>query len=74
MADIAAKIGLPADWRVIGFDTPEYMESEDSLYLQPDGLLRCVWPGCNFRRQSVEAMFRHVHGASHSGSTADVGA
>ena len=47
---IAAEVGLPADWRAIGFDTPEYMVSDDSLYHvrddndQPTGVLKCVWP------------------------------
>lgn len=68
---IAAEVGLPADWRAQGYDTPEYMESGDSIYLvrdeddRPTGVLKCVWPGCKFRRRSVEAMFRHVHGAAH---------
>lgn len=74
---IAAELGYPLDWRAIGYDTPEYMESADSLYHvrdendRPTGVLKCVWPGCKFRRRSVEAMFRHVHGTSHSGSSGD---
>ena len=59
---IAAEIGLPEDWRAQGFDAPEYMVREDSVYRQDSGVLLCVWPGCNFRRRDVEVMFRHVHG------------
>lgn len=58
---IAAEVGLPTDWREQGFDSPEYMVSEDSIYRQDNGVLLCVWPNCEFRRRDVEAMFRHVH-------------
>lgn len=62
---IAAELGLPKDWRALGYDTPQDM---DRLYrYHRDGritAMRCPWSGCGFKRQSdVEAMFRHAHGA-----------
>lgn len=64
---IAREIGLPDDWREIGFDTPEYMAQPDSVYrlTAAVGSLRCPFPDCNFKRHDVEAMFRHAHGAHH---------
>jgi len=72
---IAAEVGLPTDWREAGFDSPEYMQQPDSLYrplrwvdgqyVSDTTALECVFPGCTFRRQSAEAMFRHVHGSRH---------
>jgi hypothetical protein len=63
----ARAVGLPDDWRALGFDSPEYMQSIDSVYHvrnandQPTGTYKCVWPKCNFRRRDLRAMFRHVH-------------
>ena len=71
---VAEEIGLPENWRERGYDAPEYMVSEDSVYRpwafgEParSDKLRCVWPDCTFTRSidNVEAMFRHVHGKAH---------
>lgn len=61
---IAADVGLPADWRDQGYDAPEYMEREDSVYrlTARPGSMRCPYPTCSFTtRQGVEVMFRHAH-------------
>jgi hypothetical protein len=62
---VALEIGLPTTWREQGYDSPEYMISEDSIYRQPSGTLLCVWPDCKFKSRDVEVMFRHVHGKKH---------
>lgn len=74
---IAADLGMPEDWRAIGYDTPEYMVSANSVYIernhidQPTGRLKCPFPACTVRLDTVEAMFRHAHGPRHIGRTAD---
>lgn len=62
---IAAEIGLPEDWRDQGYDAPEYMEREDSVYRLSalPGSMRCPYPTCSFTtRKGTETMFRHAHG------------
>lgn len=62
---IAREIGLPENWREQGFDAPEYMEREDSVYrlTAAKGSMRCPFPRCSFTtRKGVETMFRHAHG------------
>lgn len=63
----AAAAGYSSDWRAEGYDSPEYMVSEDSIYHvrddndRPTGTLKCIWPDCRYRRKDVREMFRHVH-------------
>lgn len=67
---IAAEIGLPENWREQGYDAPEYMEREDSVYrlTAAAGSMRCPYPTCSFTtRKGVEVMFRHAHGGRHRG-------
>lgn len=66
---IAAECGLPLDWRESGFDTPEYMDSTDSLYRHGKPTkagFACVWPNCSFKTKDLETMFRHAHGGHNT--------
>lgn len=67
---LARRAGLPDDWRVLGYDSPSYIASPDSLYAAGDGSFRCVWPGCRERTDTAEAMFLHTHDRkAHPGPT-----
>lgn len=65
--EVAAEVGLPANWREMGYDSPEYMVTPDSVYRpDPNGRMSC-YP-CQaegrvrvFRSTDVGALFRHVH-------------
>jgi hypothetical protein len=69
---IAAELGMPEDWREQGYDAPEYMEREDSVYrlMARPGSMRCPYPTCSFTtRRGTETMFRHAHRKDGHGRT-----
>lgn len=67
--NLAADVGLGPDWREKGYDTPEYIMQEDSIYRlsAKPGRLRCPFPDCTVTKpakwgpEGVTAMFRHIH-------------
>lgn len=71
---VAADIGLPADWREAGYDSPEYMAQAESIYRaattddgRTPGMFKCYPCDAEHRRtvyrtRNLEALFRHVHG------------